>query len=125
MPEGPQALASHAAGPDSHLWPGPAQWVDWRRPSLEPGELGLAFYFFSLERAEGVYPCPGTVGILGALLPSSGTVLPIPPAASLASVNMAAGCLKGGSPPSAPSATKVVPRSFLDPREVWEQAGPG
>lgn len=91
---------------------------------LEPGWLGLAFYFFSLERAEGVYPCPATVGILGALLPSSGTVLPIPPAASLASVNMAAGCLKGGSPPGAPSATKMVSRSFLDPREVWEQAGP-
>ncbi|KAM7338492.1 hypothetical protein ACRRTK_001976 [Alexandromys fortis] len=54
-------------------------------------------------------------GIRGALLPSSGAVLPIPPAASCASVNMAAGWLRGSSPSSAPGATKMVPRSFLDP----------
>ena len=122
--QGPQAMGSLAAGPDSHLWPGLAQWVGWRWPSWSLASWGWLFTFFSLGRAEGVCPCPATVGILGALLPSSGIVLPIPPAASPASVNMAAGCLKGGSPPSAPSAAKMVSRSFLDPREVWEQAGP-
>ena len=117
-PQGPQALGSLAKGLGTHLWPGLAQWIGWWRPSWSLANWAWLFLFFCSERAEGVCPCPAMVGIRGALLPSSGSVLPIPPAASCASVNMAAGWLKGSSPSSAPGATKMVPRSFLDPGEV-------
>lgn len=90
---GPRIPCKRPRAP-THLWPGLAQWVGWLGAAiLELGKLGLAFSFFCSERAEGVCPCPATVGIRGALLPSSGDVLPIPPAASRASVNMAAGWL--------------------------------
>lgn len=63
------------------------------------GFFGCCFLaFFRFQRAEGVHPFPVAVGIDGALLPSSGWRLPIPPAGPRASLDMAAGCLATGSP---------------------------
>lgn len=88
-----QAHTKHPLGTPSDLHRDPFCPVKALTRSLPVVDCGCRLAFFASGRAEGECPCSLAVGIRGALLPSSGIRLRIPPARPCASLNMAADLL--------------------------------
>ncbi|XP_059108693.1 uncharacterized protein LOC131901605 isoform X2 [Peromyscus eremicus] len=95
--------------------------------SLTSAQSCLPFCLVSIleqpsARAEGERPSPLAFGILGALLPSRGLSLPIPPAGPCASQEMESGWLGKGSR-LGPPGPKRFSGLLHDPGELEEEAG--